>query len=178
MLDGLYYSQSMNLILPSPCLKPFNVFPEPSGKRPNSIPRPSTISSPNHRLQLLSFLTLSTAGLMELPSALRHPVSYLQTFAYVSLEFYSSSSLSGKFLLTLKACYSLKDISSRRPSLTLLTRLHQALIQHPYFSLHCTYYTLSYTVFLLHCQALSIVRIGTMPTCPDSLTQKKYLVNA
>lgn len=69
MSDGLFYSQRMNVIPPSPCLKPFNVLPGPSGKRPNSMARPSTISSPNQRLQLLCFLTLSTAGLMELSTS-------------------------------------------------------------------------------------------------------------
>lgn len=98
MSDGLFYSQRMNVNPPSPCLKPFNGLPGSSGKRPNSIARLSTISSPNQRLQLL----------------FSHPIYswpygtfHLQAFAHVSLEFYSLSSLSGKFLLTLKACYSL-----------------------------------------------------------------------
>ena len=136
MLDGLFYSQSMNLILPTPPtlphppppprLKPFNVFPELSGKSPNSIPRPSTISSPNQHLHFLSFLTLSTAGLMELssqcsktscllpPDLHTYPPGVLFPLLFI---WQIPTHLKG-LLLTLI------DISSRSPSLTLLTRLH------------------------------------------------------
>lgn len=77
-----------------------------------------------------------------LPSALRHPVSCLQTFTRISLEFYSPSSLSGKFLLTLKACYSLSKTFHPgalrwRSSLDSIRPWYST---HTFFSLHLLHF--------------------------------------
>lgn len=124
MLDGLFYGQSMNMILPI-CLKPSNSFPGPSGLRPSSTHRLSTIepgstspplslSSPCLRLALWNFF----------PGALRHLISHLQAFAHVvpsaqnsvSPPLYVANSYHPKV-----SSSPLKDTSSRRLSLTLST---------------------------------------------------------